>query len=261
MADYLEFRSGTDHNGYRASAFRPTTGQNVPVVIAPALTASNALGGQAINLATIMEETTRHFIDATNRFSHQGFKDWIKPDIFRPIGQAYRGYREAAIARRNELNAMHADWATPRFAKDDNRAPMRAELRSRIAAMKPAQGVEASMRNFDMATAMAEGGEAMALAIGWTPDLWARFIDGYAERNLATRLAPQYPLKPSVTDPLRDGPDHEAATRVASEHVAARRSHLDEISGVEALLGSVVDFTAITMDADRGTAFNALIAA
>ena len=263
MADYLEYRSGTDHNGYRASVHRPITGQNVPVIIAQQLIASTSLSGPAKNLATVLEGTTEKLIDGTNRYSEQGFRDWVKPDFFRPMGQAFRTNRDAAIARRNELHAMKADLATPRFPKDDHRAPFRVELRGKIGAMKPMQGVEAAMRNTDMAVAMAEGGEAMALAMGWTPDIYARFIDGFAERNLANRLIAQHglTLKPTANDILRDGPDHDAAIRAAREHIANLNSSFDEIDAVEAMLGSVVDFAAVTMDTDRGAAFDALMAA
>ena len=51
------------------------------------------------------------------------------------MGQAFRTNRDAAIARRNELHAMKADLATPRFPKDDHRAPFRVELRGKIGSL------------------------------------------------------------------------------------------------------------------------------
>ncbi len=263
MADYLDIYSGTDHNGYHASVHRPTTGQSAPVIVPLPLTTSTTLGIHAKNFATVFEATTGKLIDGTNRYSEQGFRDLMKPDVFQQTGEVFRIYRTAAIEQRNDLHSMKADWATPKFTKDDDRAPFRAELRSKMGAMKPMQAIEAALRNSDMAVAMAEGGEAMALAMGWTADIYARFLDGFAERNLANRLIGQHgiTLKPTANDILRDGPDNDAAIRAAREHIANLNSSFDEIDAVEALLGSVVDFAAVTMDTDRGAAFDMLMAA
>lgn len=263
MADYLEYNSRTDNVGYVASASRPD-GRNAIVVVANRLTTAPTLGDPVKNLSFAMEQATGKFKSATDRFSEQGFKDDNKSSALAPLGKVFRETLTATVAYRNELNALQKDFATPRFPKDDNQAPIRAELRDRLAAMKPLQAVEAAINNFDMAAALMEGGEAVALTMGISADMYASIAEGFAERNLANMLIGQRPeltLKPTANDVLRNGPDIEAAKAAAKELFAAHRASYENISNVEALLNSVVDFVAVTMDTYRDPAFDALMAA
>lgn len=261
---YLEIRSGTDHNGQRASVRRLSTGQHVAVVVVPPK--STAFVSHAEALSADLETTARQLIDSAARYSEDGFKDWARPSIFRPLGQAFRAYRNAGVDQRCERASTLVDIATPRFTTKpgdpDPRAPFRAELRSRVFGSKAATALQMALENYEIGAAVAEGGEALAIACGWTSDLYGRLIDGFARQNLARRLADQHQhrLKPDAVHILRDGVDHDAANRAAERFMDSHRAAVAEIDAVEAMLGGVVDFVAVTMDTDRGAAFDALMA-
>lgn len=260
MADY-QFSTRKYSSSAIASVRRVSTGQNSFVAIRGELLTSVAFGATLTSLFDTIANSLTTFSHAANQYSDIGFRDWMKPENFKASGAAWRAARDVTISRNKELAETRRDWSTPRFGANDLPAHIRAELRASVATKKAIQGIEAALGNFDVAAAVAEGGEALALANGWTPDLWARFIDNFAERNLARRLEAQFSLAPSAADPLRVGADREASTKAAQAHVAGHRRSLEEVDAVRGVLTAVVDMTALMMDASRDAAFDTLLAA
>ena len=259
MSDF-QFSFRKDHAVSLTSARKSSTGQSVHVAISTSLMASTAFGAVVSRLSDALFTTIPKLSNMAQRYSAAGYREAVTPIIFGQLTQSFRQLRDAAVQRERDRAVQFNDWATPKFTQPnvpDTRVPFRSELRSRLAAMKPAQAIELALRDYDVAAAVAEGGRAIA---NWPSDLWQRFIETFAERNLAKRLEAQYTHIPSADDPLREGTDIAAAADAARSHIAANRESIAEIDSLRTVLQSVIDLVALAMDTnDRDAAFKTLM--